>query len=332
MARVIVNELRHLDDRQLAEVEAKFLPRLPGKTVESARKSVKRFAAKIDPDDHRKRRDFARRGRRVWIEPHPDGMADLHAHLPAEDAYRLFGLLTATAGRSALDKADAFVTALGAGLMNPDTGTPPVWQAKIVIDLPTALGLADNPSEVPGYGPLPACVGRALAADATWTRFITDPVTGHLLDLGRTRYTPNAALKEFINERDQQCRFPACTHPADSCDQDHAKTWKTGGHTNPQNLGALSRRHHRTKPSANGPSATPDPTAHGLDVPNRTPLPIQPRTPTRTLTWPDDAGHGGKSAEDFVDEAPAPGFALFDAAHDGVLRFGKVGSGVLSRG
>ena len=49
---------------------------------------------------------------------------------------------------------------------------------QVVIDLPALLGLAEHPAELVGYGPLPAPVARALARDATWTRLVTEPVTG----------------------------------------------------------------------------------------------------------------------------------------------------------
>ena len=52
----------------------------------------------------------------------------------------------------------------------------------IVIDLPTLLGLAEHPARLDGYGPIPADLARRLAADASWRRMITDPITRRLLD------------------------------------------------------------------------------------------------------------------------------------------------------
>jgi len=46
------------------------------------------------------------------------------------------------------------------------------------LPLGTALGLSDAPAELAGYGPIPADLARELAADATWRRILTDPVTG----------------------------------------------------------------------------------------------------------------------------------------------------------
>ena len=117
----------------------------------------------------------------------------------------------------------------------------------ITMDLPTALGMADNPAELAGYGPIPASVARTLSADAKWRRFITDPLTGNLLDFGRETYVPPQPLVDFLTARDRICRFPGCSQPSRITDIDHAIPWEEGGTTSPENLGLLCRRHHRMK-------------------------------------------------------------------------------------
>jgi hypothetical protein len=117
----------------------------------------------------------------------------------------------------------------------------------VTIDLPTLLGLAENPGELAGYGAIPASIAREIAADAKWKRFITEPLTGNLLDFGRESYLPPQALKDFLIARDRRCRFPGCRRSAHLSDLDHAQSWETGGETSLQNLGALCRRHHRLK-------------------------------------------------------------------------------------
>jgi len=117
----------------------------------------------------------------------------------------------------------------------------------VTIDLPTLLGLAENPGQLAGYGAIPASVARELAADGKWKRFITDPQTGNLLDYGRQSYEPPQALIDFLIARDRTCRFPGCRRSAALSDLDHAQSWESGGQTSPENLGALCRRHHRLK-------------------------------------------------------------------------------------
>ena len=117
----------------------------------------------------------------------------------------------------------------------------------LTLDLPTFLGLDEKPGILAGYGEIPASTARLLATDAKWRRFITDPLTGNLLDYGRTTYEPPQALVDFIVARDRRCRFPGCRQPARVCDIDHAIPWEEGGETSKENLGLLCRRHHRMK-------------------------------------------------------------------------------------
>jgi hypothetical protein len=117
----------------------------------------------------------------------------------------------------------------------------------VTIDLPTLLGLSENPGQLAGYGAIPASVARALASDGKWKRFITDPQTGALLDYGRETYQPPQALIDFLIARDRTCRFPGCRRSAALSDLDHAQSWEEGGTTSLENLGALCRRHHLLK-------------------------------------------------------------------------------------
>lgn len=117
----------------------------------------------------------------------------------------------------------------------------------VTVDLATLLGLAENPGQLSGYGPIPASLARQLAADSNWRRFITDPSTGALLDYGRESYEPPKPLVDFLLARDRTCRFPGCRAPARLADLDHAQSWESGGDTSAKNLGVLCRRHHRLK-------------------------------------------------------------------------------------
>jgi hypothetical protein len=117
----------------------------------------------------------------------------------------------------------------------------------VTIDLPTLLGLKENPGQLAGYGVLPAHIVRALAGEGKWRRFITDPNTGTLLDYGRDSYHPPQDLVDYLIARDRTCRFPGCRQSAARADIDHAEAWEDGGETSAANLGALCRRHHRMK-------------------------------------------------------------------------------------
>ncbi|RIQ33707.1 HNH endonuclease [Jiangella rhizosphaerae] len=116
----------------------------------------------------------------------------------------------------------------------------------ITVPFATAIGLSDQPGELEGYGPIPAHVAKVLAAEGVWTWLRTDG-TGHLLDLGRTRYRPTKALADFIIARDRTCRTPGCHRPAITCDLDHIVPFNAGGTTDPDDLHALCETHHKLK-------------------------------------------------------------------------------------
>jgi len=117
----------------------------------------------------------------------------------------------------------------------------------VLMDLPTALGLADHPGEIPGYGPIPGSVARGLAADADWHAWITDTASGRLRALGTRHYRPSRPLREFIEARDRTCMHPGCARAAWRCDIDHALPYDAGGCTDAANCGCFCRRHHRLK-------------------------------------------------------------------------------------
>jgi hypothetical protein len=117
----------------------------------------------------------------------------------------------------------------------------------LTIDLPTLLGLSENPGQLSGYGAIPATVARELAADGKWRKFITDPTTGNLLDFGRESYLPPQALRDFLLARDKTCRFPGCRRSGVKGEIDHAVPWEEGGETSRSNLGLLCKRHHQLK-------------------------------------------------------------------------------------
>jgi hypothetical protein len=119
---------------------------------------------------------------------------------------------------------------------------------RVVVAATTLLGLDDAPGELAGHGPIPADLARDIAADptGTWQRILTDPVSGALLDVGRTSYTPPAAMAEHVRVRDRTCRFPGCRMPAERCDLDHVHRYPDGP-TSRCNLCTECRHHHRLK-------------------------------------------------------------------------------------
>lgn len=230
------------------------------------RDAVRRAVMRIDPEAASGERHDAVRTRGASIRRHRDGTATVSCTLPAIDATGVWETLTvaaeqARAGdgeqRRTLDQARAdafsalFADVAGAGQRDPGallpalSATTPVTVG-ILIDLPTLLGLQDNPGELPGFGPLDPELVRILAGDAQWRRFITDPLTGDLLDAGRDRYRPSRALRDFVSIRHPRCTLPGCTRSARHAQLDHITPWPDGATTR-DNLHPVCQRDHNRK-------------------------------------------------------------------------------------
>lgn len=156
-----------------------------------------------------------------------------------------------------------------AGALDPDqdaaaTGaTPcparrrPVTQIHVTVAMSTLLGLDEEPADLAGYGPVSAETARALAEGGVWRRLVTDPLSGAVLDVGRTRYRPTAAIADHVRARDRTCVQPSCSAPAASCDLDHTREFharrgrdpsdEPPGTTSADNLEPLCHRDHLVK-------------------------------------------------------------------------------------
>ena len=254
-----------LSEEAVFRVEQTALAHAEFHTPGQVASKVKTTIAKLAPEEFEDIVDRARDTRRVSCYPEADGMATVVAILPAEDAQAVMKSIEAyILKRNQDDELDAEWSMLSADMKRADALTHIASQAlasmaddvrphrrpitiSVAIDLPTLLGLAENPGQLAGYGAIPASVARRLAADGNWQRFISDPATGNLLDFGREKYTPPQELVDFLLARDRICRFPGCRRTGQSSDIDHAHSWESGGETNPANLGLLCRRHHRMK-------------------------------------------------------------------------------------
>jgi hypothetical protein len=223
---------------------------LPAQDAQTVMKSIEAYILKMNEIDEKKRNAYVAK-----FSTHADSDVKSSNNAVGANEFTLSaGEQSATDTWSLLSadnkRADALTAILSQALAsNVDQVRPhrrPVT-VNVTIDLPTLLGLAENPGQLSGYGAIPASVARELASDATWKRFITDPQTGNLLDYGREKYEPPQALVDFLLARDRTCRFPGCRQPASRADIDHAKSWESGGETKPENLGLLCRRHHRLK-------------------------------------------------------------------------------------
>ncbi len=138
----------------------------------------------------------------------------------------------------------------------------PRIQINVTVALSTLLGLDSDPARLDGYGPLSAEQARALAHGGVWRRLVTDPLTGAVLDVGRTRYRPPADLANHVRARDGRCAEPGCATPAERCDLDHTEEFFADGalgETSADNLGPLCHRANMLKTDGGFTLAQPEP-------------------------------------------------------------------------
>lgn len=308
-ARVLTEELLAVPEQARAAVAAHVLEVADGRTAAQLRSRIRRAALAVDPDAARQAHVRARRDRHVELHPVHDGMAWIHAFLPAPEATAVHTALTAMADAQGPDddrpmdarRADALVDAvtrwLDAGT-SPD-GTPlPSRQRRrphlaVTASAATLLGLDERPGDLAGYGPISASMAREIAAAATWTPLLLDATTGALTARGNRTYRPSNAQADWIIDRDATCTFPGCRVPAARCDLDHNTPFDHSRPAQDQTVVDLMdpkcRHHHRMKTHGGwrtardadtGETTWSAPTGHtyqgGLD---RTPPPTAPPEP-----------------------------------------------------
>jgi len=147
----------------------------------------------------------------------------------------------------------------GWSLPEPDLATPVPQPAASFSAAPVSQAAASTSASLSAAGgvaqvrigarnaSVPALTAWALAAGGTWRRLVTDPASGTVVDVGRTRYRPPAGLADLVRARDRACVFPTCQTPACRCDIDHLTAWSQGGTTSLDNLTTLCQAHHRLK-------------------------------------------------------------------------------------
>jgi hypothetical protein len=186
------------------QVEHRVLPAAPASTTGQLRAAVLRSVIEADPDAAERRRQAAEARRRVELLPTDSFTADLRGRdLPISDAIAADSRISALARalKAAGDprqveflRAEVYLKLLLGTLPEPvcaygvkcTAGVPDAGEnaaerpasnadgvaaaVQLIVPVDTLEGRSDRPGEVPGYGPVPAEVARALAAQETEQR------------------------------------------------------------------------------------------------------------------------------------------------------------------
>ncbi|MGD9525848.1 DUF222 domain-containing protein [Pseudonocardia sp.] len=292
----IIAATSHLDEDARAEVDRQLAERrVETLGVRRIHDLARTLAAAADPDGFARRCRAARSGRRVTVRPAADGMADLTAHLPVEQAVACY----ATLARAAQDAAASpEPLTRGRGQVMADTlverltgrATPDAVPAEIQILVPVEALLDPTsplPAQIPGHGPLPTQRILDNTARKTWRRLLTRD--GIIIGGDSRRRAFTGTLAELIRARDgHRCREPHCDAPIRHLDHIHRHTH--GGPTSFTNGRGLCAFHNHTR-------ETPGWTAHVVDSTGNTVITTTPTghryhsTPTATITPPFGRAH-----------------------------------------
>ncbi len=257
--QALADAVRDLDPEQARAVEDRVLPRAHEQVLGGFKESVGRAVLRVDAAAARRRHERSVADRRVELVPMADGMAGLWAYLRADHALAVYEGLTALAEQAKAPddprtlvqrRADVLCDVGELTLARDDLprrhGRRPHLQ--VTVAATTLLGLDDCPGELAGVGPIPAELAREIAGDANWTRILTDPRSGTLLDYGTTTYRPPQSLADKVVAKHQRCRQPGCRVPAARCHIDHTMPFPQGP-TAEVNLGPMCVPDHLAKHS-----------------------------------------------------------------------------------
>lgn len=252
-ASTLVRQTQGIPASTAIQIENSVLPTALTASDSSMALRIKRQRERLHPEPASHRRSRAEGGRSLMWWPESDGMAVLQAYLPAEDVLSIYNTVNTHASRLMDAEEERHVGQLRADVFRDSLidGWPGTKQKKpglfVGLTIP-ALELLTNPergiADLEGYGPVPLGVALRLAAKAPSLKpILTDPWTGSILDLGRKRYKPSKALRDFLRVRDGHCRFPGCRRAPLLSEVDHIDAWAKGGETSEQNAEYLCKRH-----------------------------------------------------------------------------------------
>lgn len=265
------DDARGLFDAALADA---VLTCAPG----ALRAKARRLAARLAPADPVAEHRDAFTRRRLYVEPDQAGMAWVHLYTDSVTACAVYRRATSTAknmrkralrGRIADPRTRDQVRAdLAAGWLT-GAGTPTAVKTKVFVtvpadvltetaraslrrDLPVPAGAPDL-NEAPrldtGETIDRATAIRLLLEAGSFTRVITEPVTGVILDMDRRSRTATRQQREWLLQTHATCARDGCTHPAADSDIDHWDPYNgpNRGPTDLANLGPLCATDNQDK-------------------------------------------------------------------------------------
>ncbi|KRE42691.1 HNH endonuclease signature motif containing protein [Knoellia sp. Soil729] len=283
-AAVITEETEFLTAQDAAIVVADVAPHWQELTIGPLRRLVAATAARVAPQAVAAEADRANQRRGLTRRHGEHGLDQWRADVLAEQSSRAWAAVTERARQlvragDADNLTQARVDALMRLILEHSDVRVVVHATRPATDTPTSPPQEQSGATHGGELTCHPTTGALLGGDVP-----AGLAVGRDLKGASTAITPAyripAAMARFVRLRDGGCRFPGCAVPARQCDLDHVRPWPTGP-TDPGNLIALCRRHHRIKQR------------DGWSVhlhPDRTLTWTDPTTRSHT-TWPVDHLH-----------------------------------------
>jgi hypothetical protein len=198
------------------------------------------LAIEVAPEKAEVKARAARAGRHVRVRLAADGMADLVAHLPAEQAAACYGALhravtehyvtadTVTRSRTQI-LADTLVERLTGQTTAGDVNV----EVQILVPVEALLDPdSPLPAQIAGHGPIPADIARELLATTAGQKSLRRLLTRDGIVIGgdSRRRAFDGVLETFIRARDgNRCTASYCDAPIRHLD--HVTRWADRGRT-----------------------------------------------------------------------------------------------------
>lgn len=254
-ARIIADETAWLTPEERLFVDEELKGSAPVAGSRRLRTEARSLAANVSSDNAHERAEAAGAERHVSLSALNNGMAQLSATLPLQQAVAAYESLQASATGCTSEAAGC--TSEGQGfvrnrnqlmadifverLTGQDCADDVPTEVHVVMEAESLFADGRVPAWIPSYGPLPAKTARNfLAANQARIfirRMFTSPDTGQLVGMDSRRRTFDGLLRRMVVFRDDTCRTPWCNAPIRHAD--HATPVAEGGGTEWSNASGL---------------------------------------------------------------------------------------------
>ncbi|AOP52785.1 MAG: DUF222 domain-containing protein [Brevibacterium aurantiacum] len=315
-ARIIADETAWLTPEEREFVDEELKDRATAAGSRRLRTEARALAANVSSDNAHERAESARADRHVSLKALNNGMAQLSATLPLQQAVAAYESLEATAAERGMigqdfDRtrnqlmADIFVERL----TGQDSADNVPTEVHVVMEAESLFSDGRVPAWIPSYGPLPAKTARNfVAANRARTfirRMFTSPDTGQLVSMDSRKRTFRGLLRRMVVFRDDVCRTPWCDAPIKHAD--HVTPVAEGGETEWSNASGLCAACNYAKEH---PGWKHKATADDLTVSTPTGEEFETATPPFVTKFshppPGPSSSSTENARDGVVDFPAP--------------------------